>query len=121
MKTTSETEQVPIDDLLEEKWKQITECAKDVSRLYKDFVKASDTLADAMGYDEDWILRRVLPEASNRRDYTHVKTIIEYEKENWRKEEGKQIEDDRFQTKREVILKRLNLSDEEKVVLGIKD
>lgn len=108
--------------LLDDRWETVIKSAKEVSRAYSELLAASDALADAIGYNRDWILGRVWPKcAHERRRHKRVFEWIKSEEELWKKSMAAQIGHELIQQKRATILKRLNLSDDEKFVLGLRD
>jgi len=98
---------------------KITRLSRD---CYAAMLKASDALADAMGYKEEYVLRRVLPQNADER--REVKRILEWVNseqdgvEKWLKERE---ELRRKQRERDALMAKLKLTPEEKALLGIDD
>ncbi len=102
-------------------WKKIESKAAQVGESYLAFLKSSDDLAEILGYDDEYVLRRCIPVGSdNRRCLT---TALDWVNENRDKiiehyrEYKTRIESE---SKKRELLKSLNLSDEQKSLLGIK-
>ena len=103
-------------------WGTVIQAGKHVAETYANLVKASDFLAEVMAYDNDYVLRKVLP--SSVADRRNSERIIEWLNDQ-QNELEKHLEEvnTRIQAaqNRDRLLQKLNLSAEEKELLGIKD
>ena len=103
-------------------WVTVIQAGKHVAEAYANLVKASDFLAEVMAYDNDYVLRKVLP--SSVADRRNSKRIVEW-LDGRRDELEKHLQEvnTRIQAalERDRLLQKLNLSAEEMELLGIKD
>lgn len=103
-------------------WANVIAVAKEAAKAYAAMLKASDALADAMGYKEEYVLRRVLPQnADERREVKRMLEWVNSEQdgvEKWLKERE---ELRRKQRERDALMAKLKLTPEEKALLGIDD
>ncbi len=91
-----------------------------VAAAYRELLQASDALSDVVGYREEYVLRRVLPSTSGGR--RAADRVL-----NWLKDERPQIEAQMEEwtrrckeaAERAALLNRLNLTVDEKRLLGI--
>lgn len=103
-------------------WANVISAAKEVANAYAAMLKASDSLADAMGYKEEYVLRRVLPQnADERREVKRILKWVNKEQEDVEKLLKDRDEMRRKQSERDALMEKLKLTPEEKALLGIGD
>ena len=104
--------------VLDGEWKHVMCCAQNVKRTYLDFVKASDALAKAMGWREEYVLRKVLPQKSDdrRNGKRIVDWVAEQQKEvtEWWEELARKRA---LREERDALIARLGLTDEQVATL----
>jgi hypothetical protein len=78
-------------------WEEVIKRGKRVERLYLEFVKACDQLADSMFHDEDYVLGQLLPKkTSDRRDFKRIRKWVisrkdisfDWLQERWQKKQA---------------------------------
>jgi len=106
----------------EDAWAEILAHGEVVVAAYEEFLKSSDVLANALPYNHEYVLRRALPKKpGNRRKSDSIR--------DWLKADRAKIQSDlvswqsqiREAAKRGELLSRLNLTKDEKRLLGIDD
>jgi hypothetical protein len=109
-------------DSLANQWEKINQLSREVSLAYYKLVETSDALADALGYNREWLLGHIFPKCrDDRRKHKRILDWIKYEKEKFNEHISEKIIQDRIRSERTAILKRLNLTGDEKAILGICD
>lgn len=101
-------------------WENILAAAKEAMKAYAATLKASDALAEAMGYWKEDVLRQVLPQKSDQRRET--KRILEWV--NGEQDKVELLLNEREirrkkQAQVDALLAKLKLTPEEKKLLGI--
>jgi hypothetical protein len=103
-----------------EAWLDVELKAQLVESVYDNFLAASDALAKAMQWDEEYVLRRVLPKSAGERRYTRrITKWVNGEKQVWMQLYDRIKEVRQEQQKRQALLQKLNLSADELALLGI--
>lgn len=115
----TEIEEGIFEEFLKEQWKKIRETGEGVSLAYSGFLKASDALADLMDYDRDWVLRQTLPGPAYRRDKRHILEFLESKEGDWGRNAVEKLRSDRAKMKRDALMARLKLTNDEMKILGI--
>ena len=105
-----------------EMWEKIMLAGEQVAYAYEQMVKATDDLADVIEYNEDYVLRQVLPKTmGERRDGERVLA--------WLNQQRSEIEAHVLAVqaareravRREALLAKLNLTADEQRLLGITE
>jgi len=105
-----------------ETWETVLTAGARVVRAYQEMVKASDDLAEELGYNEDYVLRRVLPKSvSERRDGGRVLEWLEASRDEIEARLLAREAAREAAARREALLARLNLSEAERRLLGIAE
>jgi hypothetical protein len=103
-------------------WANVISVAKEAAKAYAAMLKASDALAGAMGYKEEYVLRRVLPQnADERREVKRILEWVNSEQGGVEKWLAEREELRRKQRERDALMAKLKLTPEEKALLGIDD
>ena len=103
-----------------EAWLDVESKAQLVESVYDNFLAASDALAKAMQWDEEYVLRRLLPKSAGERRYTRrVTKWVNGEKQVWMQLYDRIKEARQEQQKRQALLQKLNLSEDQMALLGI--
>lgn len=93
-----------------------------VDEAYADLLKASDALAKALEFNGDYVLRRVLPSQSDeRRKLDRITRWVEGQRNEIEERLRRASEEAKKQRDRAGLMKKLNLTPEQKALLGIKD
>ena len=104
----------------ERAWERIAQAGEKVAYAYQHVLKAADELADLLEYNADHILREVLPKAvKERRDCERVLTWLHENQDGIEAHlEARQAAREAA-ARREALLAKLNLTVDEKQLLGI--
>jgi hypothetical protein len=104
-----------------EAWEEVRSAGERVAYAYEQFVAAADELADVIGYKEDYILRRVLPNRpAERRNSERIVEWLERDRTEILGHLAARQAAREAAVRREALLARLNLTAEERRVLGIE-
>jgi hypothetical protein len=104
-----------------EQWAAALAAADIVVEAYTDLLHASDALADALNYKQEYILSHVMPQTS--KDRRMAKRILAWMKENetsLRNGMAYRAEQLEHEKQKRALLARLQLTEEEKELLGIE-
>lgn len=98
-------------------WSEIQASNEIVIQAYKDFLDAADNLAETMGYNTDAVLSGILPKKINeRRDFARIDKWVDAQKNTVLMF----IERNEQRIKKQELLKKLQLTPEQKKLLGIE-
>jgi hypothetical protein len=104
-----------------EMWEKIMLAGEQVAYAYQQMLKAADDLADVVEYNEDYVLRQVLPKAvAERRDCERVLGWLKQERDDIEAHVLARQAARAAAARREALLAKLNLTKDEQRLLGIK-
>jgi hypothetical protein len=105
-----------------ELWAEVVLAGERAAFAYTALVKAADDLAEGIGWNEDYVLRRVLPmNADERRDSERIVAWLEKERDEIESRLAAREAAREAAARREALLARLALSAEDKKLLGIDE
>lgn len=106
--------------VVEKQWQEILEAAKQVALHSHNLIQASDDLAEHLNYREDYVLRRVFnPDSRDRRNCKRILNWIADSKDEIFRDLYANYDARKEKERRAELLSKLNLTEDEKVLLGI--
>ena len=103
-------------------WKTIIAAGNKTVLAYAALVKSSDDLAAVMPYGKEYVLRRVMHQKSDdRRNSKRIMEWLNADREKIERDTKSWQEENKAVAERESLLRKLNLTDEQKRLLGIKE
>ena len=116
----TETESVNMKTDRSETWEKIKLAGEQVAYAYQQMLKAADDLADVIEYNEDYVLRQVLPKTvAMRRDCERILDWLNQERDKIEAHVLARQAARAAAARREALLAKLNLTKAERRLLGI--